>query len=623
MDRFVLGILILLVGFTAFAQSPEATTKFRLAQGYEQGGDYENAIKLYRELHFADPDNIVYFDSLRRTYLLLKRYDEVITLLQNRLIGRPTDVNLIGSLGGALYQSGREKEATATWERAIAVDPANAGAYRVIANVLIENRLLDRTAELYRQARVACSDPNLFTLDLAQVLAVSMDYAGATREYVRWLKQNPGQLGLVQSRMSTFTGKEEARAASLEELRTELKRADDLNMYRLMGWLYLEGKDFDQGFEVYKTIDKLSSAQGGELYAFAERAYKEQAFEVAAKAYRAAIATPVSSPRMPYAKYGYASALKELSILSDTLQEFAPPSGDRTLAEGPVGETQARYAGAIDYFRQIIQEYPNTEFSAKSYYQIGAIQLVKFFDLDAALTSFESVGRDLPGKTPVHFAVGIKIGEVLTAKGDIEQAALRFQSVINAPNATPDQQDEASYRQAELHYFNGKFNEAIDLLEGISNNLKADFTNDALLLHSFLQENRTTSEAALKEFARADFVARQRKNAEAIAIFSRLIEQYPHALLVDDALMKVAVLQTYTRRYMDAISSYERLLTEFKESSIALDKAQFNIAELYAFRMSDNVRAIAAYEKLLADYPQSILAAIARKRIRELRGDSL
>jgi TolA-binding protein len=132
-----------------------------------------------------------------------------------------------------------------------------------------------------------------------------------------------------------------------------------------------------------------------------------------------------------------------------------------------------------------------------------------------------------------------------------------------------------------------------------------------------------TAEVPLKEFARADFLARQKKYTEATTIFQSVIEKNPQALFVDEGLMKIASLQTRAARYPDALATYQRLLTQFKESSIALDKAQFNIAELYDYEMKDKPNAIASYEKLLADYPQSLLIEKARKRIRELRGDSL
>jgi tetratricopeptide (TPR) repeat protein len=611
-------LLVLLAGYGAVhGQSPDQSVKYRLAQSYEQGGDFENATKLYEELFAADKSNYLFFDSLRRMYLQLKRYDAAIALVRDRLAATPADPVLRASLAGALYKSGNEQEARAEWERILAADPANANIYRLVAQSMLEDRLFDRAADVYRQARTACKDPKLFTLELAQLLSTSMDYAGASREYLLWLKQNPGQLSFVQSRLSAFTGKKDGRSAAAAAVTDAIRNDDDPKLYELLGWVYLEGKDFAKAFDAYRSLDKLTKAKGAQIYAFAERAFREGAFDVAAQAYREAISVPVSDVKMPYAKYGYALSLKEMSAQADTLH--ATISWGQT----PATEAQPQYAGAIGYFREIIEQYPRSEFSAKSYYQIGTIQFTRFFDLDGALASLENVERDFPKMNPIHYDVALRIGEVQTARGDTARAAWRFRFVSDAPNATPDQHDEAEFRQAELEYFGGKFKEAAARLANISLNLHADYANDALQLQAFLQENESTGAAALAQFARADFLARQRRNTEAISLFQDLIGKYPQALLTDDALMKVARLQARAGLYADAIKSFERLGTEFKDASISLDKAQFAIGEIYEIGLRDTVRAIAAYEKLLADFPQSLLAATARKRIRMLRGDSL
>jgi cellulose synthase operon protein C len=607
-------LILMCVSFVAIGQTQD-NNRFRLAQSYEQGADFENAAKLYRELYTLDQSNYVVFDGLRRSLQQLKRYDEAIGLIRQRLALTPKDINLLCLLGGALYQNGSEKEATAAWEEAIDVEPTNSNVYRLVSNTLLENRLLEKAAELFRRARRECNDPNLFTLDLAQLLSVTMDYAGSTMEFLRYLQQTPTQLGYVQARLSQFTGKEEARAAAIEVVRNEQRRSDDLNLHRLLGWLMLEGKQFSDAFGVYKRIDKLANAQGGEIYSFAERAYKEGAFAVAAQAYTEAINAPIAPHRMPYAKFGYALAMKEISVRSDTTRATSPATS--------IAETQSRYATAIDYFRSVITEYPNSEFAARSYYQIGTIQFDKYFDLDGSLASFSSVEKFLPSMNTVTYDVAIKIGEVLTAKGDTASALRRFRMVMAAPTATPDQQDEATYRVAELEYYKGNFKDAIRNLESISTNLKANYTNDALQLLSFLQENTMTAEVQLREYARADFLARQKKYTEATTLFQSIIDKNPQALFVDEGLMRIAALQTRAGRYADALATYQRLLTQFKESSIALDKAQFSIADLYDHEMSDKANAIASYEKLLAEYPQSLLIDQARKRIRELRGDSL
>jgi tetratricopeptide (TPR) repeat protein len=614
------GVLACVIAF-ASGQTLSQTTdnKFRLAQSYEQGGDFENAVTLYKELYLAEPTNYPFFDGLRRSYIFLKRYDEAIGLIRNQLTRNKNDANLLCLLGSALYQSGNEKEANAAWENAIAVDPKNANIYRLVANSLLDNRLLEKTAELYRRARSSIADENLFTIDLAHLLGVMMDYHGATIEYLRYLAPMPTQLGYIQNRLAQFTAKPEARAAAIEALRSAKIHPDELTTQRLLGWLIMEGKNYADAFEVYKTIDKLANSNGVELYSFGDRAYKEGAYAIAADAYKAA-AEALPKERLAYAKFGFALATKELTALADTSLE--PTRGSETIPEA-----QSRYATAIDYFRIVIAEYPNTDVAAKSYYHIGRIQFEKYFDLDGAMASFAGVENSLAAANSVRFDVAIKIGEVLTAKADTANAATRFRKVIAAPNATPDQQDEATYRLAELEYFGGNFKEAMRLLDNISANLKADYTNDALQLLSFLQENTApvggTSEAQLKEFARAEFLARQKKNTEAIALLQSLIEKNPQALFGDDGLMRIAALQTQARLYTDALASYHKLLEKFKESSIALDKAQFNIARLYDVHMKDKQNAIAAYEKLLATYPQSLLVYAARKRIRELRGDSL
>jgi hypothetical protein len=75
--------------------------------------------------------------------------------------------------------------------------------------------------------------------------------------------------------------------------------------------------------------------------------------------------------------------------------------------------------------------------------------------------------------------------------------------------------------------------------------------------------------------------------------------------------------------YRDAIGTYELLLSQYKDAGKTLDRAQFRVGELYQFGVRDVPRALAAYEKVLAEYPQSVLGNEARKRIRQLRGDSL
>jgi tetratricopeptide (TPR) repeat protein len=617
MRLYLLIILIAVCGFTVRSQTPETAAKFRLAQSYEQAGEFERAAELYQQLCSREPTNYVFFDALQRMYTQLKRYDDAIDLIQQRLATAPADLNLRGMLGTVYYRAGREKEAVEEWESALDLQPSNPQYYRVIAAIMTENRLLERAADVYRRARIACKDENLFTLELAQLLVVSMNYAGATSEYIRWLDQNPTQLGYIQSRLATFSWKDDGRSAAINVVRRALEHKDNLRLYEILSWLYTEGRQFGEALDVQRTIDRLSNAQGVALLGFADRAYRERAYSVAAQAYKDALERSLPVQRIPQAKYGYACALAEVQSPVDTTGDDAFP----LLA--PISETRVRFEGPLTSFAAIVAEFPNSEYAVKSLYQIGDIHFRRYFDLDNARRSFEQILVHPAARNIDRYSARLRLGEIDVAKGATSQAVQQYQAVFAATDAIPDQNDEAAFRLAELAYFRGQFKEALSILSALSLNSKADYANDAIQLLTFLQENSTVAPEALKQFGRADLLSRQKKNSEAIQTFLDVVRQFPQAPLADASLMHIAALQVEAGMYQDAIVTYERVLKEYKETGKTLDRAQFRVGEIYQFGLHTTAKAIAAYEHVLTDYPQSVLGNEARKRIRQLRGDSL
>lgn len=614
LTRLSILILVVLVSLSsANGQTPSAALKFRQAQAFEEAGELDRAQALYRELLEGEPGNIVYLDGLQRTLLQLKRYDDLIAVMKTRIAQAPGDIGNRASLGSVYHKAGREEEANRVWQQILDDNPTDQLRYRMVAAVMVENRLLDRAGETYRRAREACNSPDLFTVELAQLLLSSMDYTGATEEYVRWLRRSPGQLAFVESRLATFTWKDEGRRAAIEVVRTALDDDDDVRLRELLGWLYLEGMQFDAAYRIYRSIDRDTRAQGTALLAFADRVYREGAFTLAAQAYLDVINTPVAAAKMPAARFGYASALREIESSADS-------------ASGPLlpgRQTQGEYSAAIEEFRAIAAAYPSTEFAARAWYEIGSIQYEKYFDLDAARVSFNAARNALPLPSALRYDIAMRIGDIEVAHGDTAAASAQYLIVAAAPNALPDQGDKANFRLAEMDYFSGLFASAIERLGALSLNVKADFANDALRLHAFLQENAPVAPEALKTFAGADFMVRQRKNDEAVALLKAILERYPKAPLADDALFRLGMIEEASGQYSDALAAYVRVLSDFRDTSPLLDRAQFYVGEIYQFGLKDNAQALSAYERVLTDYPHSVLTSAARKRIRQLRGETL
>ena len=528
-----LVLLVLAIAGTR-SQTPDTQAKFRLAQGLEQSGEIERAAELYRDLLRSDPRNYAFFDGLHRTAMSLKRYDEAIAVIKARIALFPADVPLHAMLGTALYRAGKEQDAMNTWDGALALGATNVQTYRLVANVLIENRLLDRAADVYRRGRTLSDDPSLFSIELAQLLAATMDYSGATAEYLRWLSRNPAQLGFVQNRMATFSWKTDGRTAAIATVRAAMAaEPEELRLHELLGWLYLEGKDFVHAFDAYRDIDRLSRANGVAILGFADRVFRERAFDVAASAYGEAMQSQLPSQRIPQARYGAACAAKELQASMDSTRGFTLP-GVR-----PSSESRTRYTGPLATFAAIAEEYPRTEYAAKSLYQIAMIQLRQYYDLDQAQQTLEKVLIESAATPALRMDVRLRLGEIFVARADTNRAAEAFTAVAATPSATPDQSDEARLRLAELAFFNGRVADAVGILDSISVNLQHDYANDALSLQALLQENSSTAPGALAAYGKAEYRARQHKNSEAIQLFLDLAGTYPRAPLVEDALHRV------------------------------------------------------------------------------------
>jgi tetratricopeptide (TPR) repeat protein len=452
-------------------------------------------------------------------------------------------------------------------------------------------------------------------MELAQLAVIMMDYRTATEEYVRWLLENPSQIAYVQGRLAAFTGKEDGRAAALEVILRWNERHSHPRLLELLEWLYLEGRQYDEALAVARKRDEATSAHGTALIGFGERAFAAKAFTVATRAYREAIGGPLSKDRLPGARYWYARALQETGAAADS-----PRVVSSTL---PAPEAMPRYADAIAEFQRIIADYPGSEFSARSNFQIGTIRMDRYFDLQGALASFTAAAEESRTTPALRWAATLRTGAVLLAQGDTLRARDIFLAVGAAADAQKEQSDEATFRLAEIDFFGGRYEQAGQRLESLVVDLQADYANDAIQLQAFLQENAATVPAALVQYGHAEFQARQHHYAEAVQEFTAIIRQFPTALLVDDALLRIGSLHEASGRFTEAAAAYERLLNEFRDKSSVLDRALFNLGSVYERELKDPARAIAAYENLLADHPGSVLCAEARKRVRALRGGTL
>ncbi|HMD13655.1 MAG TPA: tetratricopeptide repeat protein, partial [Bacteroidota bacterium] len=388
---------------------------------------------------------------------------------------------------------------------------------------------------------------------------------------------------------------------------------------QLLSWLYMEGKHYDRAYTVYKYLDAKTHAGGHELYNFAVRALKEQAFTAATEAFRDVITLYPNIDIAGPVKFGYAQTLEGAEDESDTLKLF----GDANPFPVPLTSgSKPRYDDAIAAYNAVIKEFPTTEVAARSLLRIAIIQQEKLFDAGGARTSLETIVKTYRQYPQLVTEGMLRLGTVLIALNDLSMAAAQFQSVAGTGQPITVEQQHAGFHLAELDYFQLHFNDALTKLKTLTANPTSDAANDAIALQIFIQENRQPNDSALSAFTGAELLRRQRKFPDALDRLQQIVQQFPSNGIIDDAFIMTGDIQTQQGRYNDAIATYDSLMRKFPES-ISIDRTLMKTAQVYHIGLNNSAKAIETYQKLLEKFPNSIYANEARKRTRILRGDTI
>ncbi len=618
-------LLLLLITKVAIPQVRSVEEKLRLAEYYEHIHDWENAIRVYEELYQNDSLDISFFDALLRGYDKLKNYEGAVRIINTQLKSRPRDIGLLSQLGKMYARGGNSEEAIASWEKAIEIDKKNLSVYTIVANAMIESRMIEQAIKIYQRGRSAYGDPFIFAADLGYLHSIFMNFTEATKEYLLLLKQSPVQLSFIQSRMSAYTGKVDGLNTAIVVVENAQK-SDSKNhaLLQLLAWLYMEGKQYDKAFIVYKSLDKETKAAGKEILNFAERALRDKAYVSAAKAFQEVILSYPNYINLTGAKFGFARTIEEAATKEDTLKLFGelnPFQTTRYIKTVTPGGFNPNYNTAIESYRIVISEFPNTEFAARSLFRIAFIYFQFFFDLDRANEVLRQIEKSYSNYTSILIESSLLLGYVYTAQGNLEKAVEKFGWIINFQATPADYRDKANYSLAEVDFFKGNIKETLDRLQLLTKNSASEISNDALTLQVLIQENQE-NENILKKFASGLFLKRQGKFEKAVEIFEEIVRENPKANIVDESLVNTGDIYAMIQRFDKAIGTYDRLIKDFPDNIMA-DKSQIKIAAVYQFGLKENHKAVEAYQKLLEQFPNSIYTSEARKKVRELRGDNL
>jgi len=593
MRKFFIIIPVLFLPILAFSQQRYQKI-IKAAQRYERLGRYEDAARIYKDLYRENPDNPIFFNGLKRTYLQLKRYNELIALIEKGLKRSPRNLQLRIGLGDVYCRAGEREKALQVWEDVIEDFSSMASVYRSVAMSLIQNRLFEEAIGVYKKGRKRLGSKTLFALDLANLYVAMLNYKEATEEYLNFLGERPNQLSFVENRLLSLANDQETFEVIIRVLKEKINRDKDNVLFRkLLAGLYLRAGEYEKAFQEYQEIERAlrgkQAFSGQEVFRFAETALKEGAYEYAERAYQDLLQGYSEFPHKIRANFGLAQSYQGRGLFDK----------------------------AISCYEKIIRTYPESPWAAEAYLRIGDIKFK--YSLKGAIEAYSTILTKYP-KSPQRFQAMFRLGDCLIAQGDMTGAKEKIQQAMQEGKLQNGIVEQALFKLAELDFMEGNFDEALKKFNGVvgssGGDFQGDYVNDALEYILLIEENQKQPEVLLL-YAQALNLIKMRKYPEAIEKLKNLVDSYPQAPLNDRVFLQIGELNRLQGKFKEAIRAYQMLIDRFPQSTFC-DLAQKRIGEVYERDLKDIPKAQQAYELVLTKYPDSLLADSIRKKIRRL-----
>ena len=177
---------------------------------------------------------------------------------------------------------------------------------------------------------------------------------------------------------------------------------------------------------------------------------------------------------------------------------------------------------------------------------------------------------------------------------------------------------------AQTSFYKGDFDWALTQLKVLRKSTSQLIANDAMQLSLIISDNslEDSTQTALKKYARADLLAYQQKEKEALEVLDEILTQHKGEKIEDEALLRHGHLLEDAGDFQGALLSYRKII-EFYGNDILADDAYFATAELYRTQLEDPSKAMEHYREIIYRYPDSYFFPESRRQFRLLRGDKL
>lgn len=600
MKHLVLLLLACCLSSTMWAQD---NVEEALAYQYYQQADYEKAASLLEKL-FNRTRNDSYFDLYYTSLLKIKKYNEAESLVKRLIKQAPDKLNYQIALGRVYQENGKTAEANKIYYTAIQNVAKSEFQVRDLANSFYRFEAYDMAVNTFLQGRKILNDDQLFAFELLSIYRFKKDKAALINEYLNALPANPQLLPQAQSVLANLFESNSDYQVLQSALLKKIQKDPQNEIYtELLIWQFIQQEAYEMALRQLIAQDKRTKTTANLLFNTANTFVANKAFATAIKAYEYLLTKGPENELYLPSKIQLINAKYELALLGKT-----EPTAIKALA---------------DEFSQIITQYGINNQTIFALKKLSYLQAYYLNDLPAAEKTLEQALK-VPGLP------GLEIGQLKIDLGDIYvlnkqpwEALLVYEQVAKQYDNLPVASD-ARFRSARLSFYQGNFKFAksqADVLKASTSQLMA---NDAINLSLLISDNlqNKNDSLALMMYADAEMLQFINNNTAALKKLDSIDIAYKNNSLADDILMAKARIFIKEIDFSKAENNLKQLIDNHT-NSIWIDDAIFTLAELYENKLNNLEEAKKLYQRLITDFPGSMLNTEARKRYRNIRGDNL
>ncbi|WP_298868860.1 tetratricopeptide repeat protein [uncultured Allomuricauda sp.] len=569
-----------------------------LAKQYFTDGDYEKAVVFYEKLVDKHPRRTDYGEGLVACYQQLERYEDAERFLLNKIEDSNAFPTFFIELGYNYTLQDQPEKATVYYENAIKKIDENPNFGYSVGYRFQKYALLDQAVMAYNRATELNPDLN-YDYQLARIYGEKGNIEQMYQAYLNLIYEGRTSRSNVLRNIDDFISEDPEDTNNVLLRKVLLKNAQknpDTLWNELLSWLFIQQKQYSSALAQEKAIYK-RTGEGSldRLENLGQIALEDKQQEIAASIFEYIVDNSNS---------GQVRLNAQLHLIDIELE----------------GEGKKKLETVEKKFRDLVEEYGIQ--SRTLQLQIAYANFLTFKkETPAPAIAMLKESLELPmGRTAVAY-VKLALGDILVYDQKFNQALIYFTQIQKSLKNDVLGQD-ARFKVAQTSFYKGDFDWALTQLKVLRGSTSQLIANDAMQLSLLISDNslEDSTQTALKKYARADLLAYQNKNKEAIEALEDILQNHKGEKIEDEALLRQGQLLETQKSYETAEFNYKKIV-EFYADGILADDAHFALGELYRNILDKPEKAKIHYEKIIYNYQDSYYFPKARKNFRRLRGD--